>query len=321
MSAASLAIREQAADWVVRLDEAPADPALQRDCAEWAARDVRHARALEEMRRLWGAIGADTPVPRPAVRSGRRRIAAVGSLALVLLVAGASWRLLPWRAWTAQERTASGEVRQLTLADGSRVTLNGGTAVDIDLTGDARRVRLHRGEVYVEVAPGGKPFVVIDRDGGVRAMGTRYAVRRDDHDTLVTVTESRVQVRPSAALDQPVEVAAGRQLRFDRQGVTAPMADAPPQALAWREGRLVFEDAPLAEVLRELGRYRPGLLWADESALDGLRFTGVLPTAQGDQALALLAAALPIEVRHATPWVVHVGRRSGAATPGGLASR
>ena len=77
------------------------------------------------------------------------------------------------------KRTAAGEVRQLALADGSRVTLDGGTAVDIDLAGDARRVRLYRGEVYVEVAPGGKPFVVIDRDAATRlGVSTVGAVMR-----------------------------------------------------------------------------------------------------------------------------------------------
>ena len=298
-------IEEQAALWVVRLDEEAADEASRTACAQWCAQDPRHARALDAMRRMWESVTPQTPVParRPAREPGSRH-----ALGLLVIVPCLVWiaSALPWRYWLADERTAVGEVRQFTLADGSQVTLNSDSAIDIDLSGDKRRLRLRRGEIYVEVAKGSAPFVVIDRDGAARALGTRYAVRRDAQDTLVTVIESRVRVRPRAALDQSVELVAGEQVRFDRHGITRPASVAAPGALAWRQGRVVFQDAPVAEVLRELARYRPGLLLVDDEALAGLRFTGVLPTGQSDGALALLCAALPIEVSRISPWLVRV---------------
>ncbi|MDM0021658.1 FecR family protein [Variovorax saccharolyticus] len=310
MSDAALAppsIEEQAALWVVTLDEDPADQAARTACAQWCAEDPRHARALETMRRMWQSVTPQTPVPAPERRPTRRR-ASRHALGLLVVLPCLLWlgSALPWRIWLADERSAVGEVRQITLADGSLVTLNSDSAIDIDLSGDKRRLRLRRGEVYVEVAKGSAPFVVIDRDGSARALGTRYAVRRDAEDTLVTVTESRVLVRPRAAPEQATEVAAGEQVRFDRNGITQSTRSVAPGALAWRQGRVVFQDAPVAEVLRELARYRPGLLLADDQALAGLRFTGVLPARQSDEALALLAAALPIEVSRLSPWLVRV---------------
>ena len=307
-------MRAEAADWVILLGADTVDESTRAACAAWCARDARHARLLDEMRRLWDAVAPRTPVPRPRPSRTRRRQVASGLSLLVLvpcvLLAA---RSLPWRYWMADERTEVGEMREIRLVDGSRLTLNSNSAVDIDMSGDKRRVRLRRGEIHVEVAKASSPFVVIDRDGSVRALGTRYAVRRDADDTLVTVTESRVLVRPRDASDGSVELGAGAQLRFDRQGITRAASAASPSALAWQQGRLVFDDTPLPEVLRELARYRSGvLLVADDAALAKLRFTGVLPTARSDEALALLAGTLPLQVSRMSPWLVRV---SAAARP------
>ncbi|MDM0014730.1 FecR domain-containing protein [Variovorax sp. J22P168] len=308
-------MRAEAAEWIIRLGDEAVDDRTQADCAAWCARHPRHGQLLREMQQLWNAVTCDTPVPRPVrIKPRSRQVASVlGLLVLVpclLLVA----RALPWRYWLADERTAVGEVRELRLADGSRLTLNSDSAVDIDMAGDKRRVRLRRGEIHVEVAKASTPFVVIGRDGSVRALGTRYAVRKEAQDTLVTVTESRVLVRPREASDKSVELVAGSQLRFDRQGITHAASSAPSTALAWQQGRLVFDDTPLPEVLRELARYRPGLLLgADEPALSELRFTGVLPTARSDEALALLAATLPLKVSRLSPWMVSVSAAKTAA--------
>lgn len=309
-------MREEAAQWAVLLAGGDIDAGGRAQLNAWRARDPRHQRLLDEMLGLWNAITPDTPVPSPGpraavARSRKRRLTGAGISLLVLLPCLVFLaREMPWRYWLADQRTEIAEVRRIVLADGSRLTLNGNTAVDIDLSGAARRVRLRRGEIHVEVAKGHTPFVVIDRDGGVRALGTRYAVRRDDDDTLVIVDESSVQVRPRAARDNPIELRAGEQLRFDRNGLTQQRTTASALALSWKQGRLVFDDAPLSEVLRELSRYRPGLLLgADDPALAAQRFTGVLPVAQSDQALALLKAAMPLQVTRVGPWLVRVSAR------------
>ena len=303
--AAAERLREEAALWAVTLADDSVDDATRAACAAWCALDERHARLLAEMRRMWESVTPDTPAPQPARRGLSRQ--ALGALVLLpcLLVAGAA---MPWQAWLADERTGTGEIRHLTLEDGSRVALNSDSAIDIDFSGSVRRVQLLRGEVFVEVAHGDKPFAVVDRDGSAQALGTRYAVRREARDTLVTVTESRVRVQPlDGGDDRWVDVQAGQQVRFDRRGVTTDTVPAAPGGLAWPQGRLVFDAAPVAEVLRQLGRHRPGLLLADDEALGALRFTGVLPIQQSDAALALLASALPsLRVSTLSPWLVRV---------------
>lgn len=313
----SASLPEQAAWWVVQLGECdPPPPALVEACQRWCEADPRHAEAYAGIARMWSAWDGEAPrrVPSTKARArtglpGRRRGAHTALAAVLVLVLGAE---LPWGVWTADERTAPAERRRITLADGSRLLLAGGTALDVEFDASGRALRLRRGEVDAEVAPDPtRPFRILTPDGSVQALGTRYAVRLEPGGSRVSVEESIVEVRPreaGAGVD-PVRVSAGQATRFDAAHAEAP-APLAANAWAWREGRLVFADAPVAEVLHELARHRAGWLVVDEPALHGVRFTGVLPADEPEEALALLNDALPLRVVRLTRYAVHVGRRA-----------
>ncbi len=87
---------------------------------------------------------------------------------------------LPWRVWGADQRTAAGEQRVLTLDDGSRLTLAGDSAINLDLVDHQRHVTLLRGRAYFQVASDPhRPFLVEAGEARVRVTGTRFEVRRD----------------------------------------------------------------------------------------------------------------------------------------------
>ncbi|MDD2058337.1 DUF4880 domain-containing protein [Pseudomonas sp. GD03860] len=113
---------------------------------------------------------------------------------------------------------------------------------------------------------------------------------------------SRRMAAIGLALALPVAVAAVQLLPL--QGKISQPAPSTSH-LAQR----VFHDRPLPEVLAELDRYRPGLIWSDTSRLQDLRFTGVLPLQDSDAALALLQAALPIRVDFYGRYLVNVRPR------------
>ncbi len=207
----------------------------------------------------------------------------------------------------ADQRTAVGEVRQFRLEDGSTVTLNTQSAVDIDYTATGRTLRLRAGEVLVGVARDGRPFEVVGRDGAVRALGTRYLVRQDSGDSSVAVTESVVEIKPVHGEGQATPLRAGQQARFDRHQVYAVLPQDSALAGSWTHGTLVFHDAPLPQVLAELARYRPGVLRYDNADLQHLRFTGCCPPATPKEALSLLVDALPVKVVFYTDLVALVG--------------
>ncbi|THF67039.1 DUF4880 domain-containing protein [Pseudothauera nasutitermitis] len=295
------AIREQAAEWIVRLDDALDDAqrqAVQAACRAWCAQDERHARIFRQMQQMWQAAAQPAKPKR-----GGKTTAAAGLLALLVLC----W-LLPLQAWLADVRVAPGELRQVTLEDGSRLTLDSGASVDIRFDGQTRSVHLHAGRLLADVAkdPQGRSFRVVGRDGTATALGTRYIVDQQAADTAVSVLESSVAVASRARPDQPVVLQAGQTVRYTRAAPGRPETLAPAATdAAWANGQLIFNATPLPEVVAELARHRRGILTLRRAdALAELRFTGMLPLQDSDAALRILARSLPVSVEQATPYVV-----------------
>ena len=160
-----------------------------------------------------------------------------------------------------------------------------------------RRIELLRGAVLVEVPRSDREaaFIVVAGDVGAEALGTRYAVRITSGPTRVSVYESevRVQVARKAAIDlkpgQAIDIDSGTP------GRPYTISEETPD---WASRRLVFNDAPLSQVVESLARYRPGLVrLSDATARADRRFTGVLPTDDSEAALTLLARSLDLEIR------------------------
>ncbi|NMG34695.1 iron dicitrate transport regulator FecR, partial [Azoarcus sp. TTM-91] len=144
------------------------------------------------------------------------------------------------------------------------------------------------------------PFRVHTPEGSVRALGTRFSVRRLGEATRSAVFEEAVEIRPA---DGPALIlGAGQQTTFKRDGIASPQGvDA--AAAAWEQGMLVARDMRLADVVAELDRYRLGLLRCDP-AIAGLRISGVISLRDTDAGLDALAHTLPLRIqRHSRYWV------------------
>lgn len=221
-----------------------------------------------------------------------------------------AWRHLPWQDWTADYRTARGERRAVTLADGSRVQLNTASAISVRMDGTARRIRQHAGEILVETAHAApyasQPFMVQTDDGQMQALGTRFIVRKLERGTTLAVLEGAVRVTPAASATAVV-VHAGEQLQFDGQGASATRPVAPRDS-AWTLGVLYAENLRLQDFLAELSRYREGLVRCDDDVAD-LRVSGTYQLHDTDRILALLAQTLPVRVHERSRYWVTVARR------------
>ena len=302
-SAPSRAALREAAQWLVRLNSGQARPADRQALAAWRAQDAAHEAAwqrAERLSRTFGAVpaGLGMPVLAQAERTTVNRRAALRVLALVGTVAPAAylgWRHMPWQQWTAEHRTATGERRSVTLADGSEVLLNTASALDVVFDATERLLRLRAGEVLVTTAKdsAARAFRVETPGGWLRALGTRFAVRLVNEDTVyLAVTEGAVEITPRHGAQRVVQ--AGEQCRFTAAGIQAPVALG-EQALAWVQGVLYADGMRLDDFAAELARYRPGVVRCDP-AVAGLRISGAFQLQDTEYILAMLRETLPVQV-------------------------
>ena len=315
---------EQAAEWFAVFRSGKVEDDERRRWQDWLASDAGNRRAWDRVEAISQGVSIAREAPEAATSALhaasqlRRRRKLIKTLVLTAATAGLAWQLsrqdevrTTIAALGASHRTGVGESRNVVLADGTLLWLNTDTAVDERFDGELRLLMLHKGEVLIETRPDTqqppRPFVVQSRHGGMRALGTRFAVRQFDGHTQVGVSQGRVEITPFDR-DSPRRVIdAGQEVRFSQGDISAPSA-LPATRQAWTQGMLVAEDMPLEQFLAELARYRRGHLGCDP-AIAGLRVVGGFPVRDTGQALAMLEAALPVRARFVLPWWVTVKAR------------
>ncbi|MET0271363.1 MAG: FecR domain-containing protein, partial [Phenylobacterium sp.] len=238
--------------------------------------------------------------PRWRARHVGQAVAAV----LALAVAGAAvWNLSGGQAATTSARTDVGEQRTAALPDGSVVTLNVVTQIDYRIAADRRQVWIRDGEAMFFVHKDAeRPFLVHAGSTDIRAIGTAFNVRRRDGATEVAVLDGIVSVTTSrpGAVAQSVRLVAGQKLRLqDGAGPAPPTVQlAAPQTIAeWRLRTVTYEDATLADVVRDVNRFYPRQLAVEDPELARRRVTLRLQVEDRQQTLDTLGALVGAELR------------------------
>lgn len=302
---------EQAADWHARL-QGDADQSVWLEFAEWLEADPNHRTAYDQVEAMWRQLDRLPAPAAPVIDLASRRPAAgpAGSAApsrrwflggaaaaAAVLAVTLAGQYAPPPAPQIFE-TAPGQRRTVQLADGSSITLNSGTRVTVALADDRRILSLERGEALFDVVRDpARPFTVAAGDRLVTVVGTAFNIRNLDRTVTVTVTRGLVDVGAVDGRDRPLRLTPGQQVSAQAGQAAGPVGHVDVQAVtSWTEGRLSFDNAPLAQVLAELSRHYPLPMRADAGAA-ALRFSGVLRL-EGDQAavLSTLAGLLPIVV-------------------------
>ncbi|NBA96374.1 FecR family protein [Pseudomonas sp. R5(2019)] len=306
-------VLDAAIAWQLCLDGSNASAIERAEFEKWFAADEEHAQAWMQLGMLDRRFSAAAGPARQALlesRAGiRQRLRKMGSgVASVVLVGGLTLVIgehyFPVGYWLADQRTATGEQRTLHLDDGTLISLNTHSAIDVRFDDQQRLIVLQDGEISIETGhKDERPFLVKTPDGTLQALGTRFLVRREDDGTRLSVLQSAVAARPQASHDERI-VKAGEQVFMRENGLSASLA-LTPGADAWTRGMLVVDNVRLADLIEELGRYRSGHLSVSPQVAD-LRITGSFPLTDTDLALKSLLPTLPVQIEQRTPWWVTV---------------
>jgi transmembrane sensor len=306
-------VLDAAIAWQLTLDSS--SPLEREEFTKWHAANEEHARAWRQLGMLDQRFSVANGPARNALlqsREGiRRRVRKLGSgLASVVAVMGlalfAGDRYLPVDYWLADQRTATGEQRTLHLADGTVLSLNTHSAVDVRFDDKRRLIVLQEGEILVETGHGdARPFIVETREGSMRALGTRFLVKREEQGTRLSVLQSAVAAHAESNPEEQI-LREGQQVLMRSDGLD-PILALNPGVDAWTRGMLVVDNARLGDLVHELSRYRRGHLGVAAEVAD-LRITGSFPLHDTDKALSALLPTLPVQIEQHTPYWVTVAK-------------
>ncbi|XAH25130.1 FecR domain-containing protein [Xylophilus sp. GW821-FHT01B05] len=297
----------EAATWVARQRNG-LDAAAEDELRAWLAQSPSHQAAYEDLDGTFGRL-RDMPAaerrslkalaapptqpctPRP-VSPGRRAwmldisrfLPQAAAASVAFTVAGSGW--WGWDYWRRQPTfeknyaTARGQQLQAELPDGSHLLLDTSTQAEVRLFRDRREVRLPEGQAFFTVqADPSRPFHVLAGALRITVVGTRFSVRHTrsgmgEGETQVVVEQGRVRVARVQG-EGSVELTAGQAVAADSSGQLRPVASVPPGSAApWRDGRVSFDNIPLAQALAEFERYGSTGVLVRDPAVAALRVGG-----------------------------------------------
>lgn len=307
---------DEAAAWFARMHSDQVTSEDEFAFSEWLEADPRHRAAYEEASGVWTDIGALRGQPgmrdllkhlSPKVsprRTSRRALLVWGGGGIAATaVAG----LIGWRYLQAPQTytTAFGQQLRVPLADGSTLTLNTESTVRVSLTDRERRIWLDKGQAHFIVAPdSNRPFRVFVGDEEVRALGTRFEVRREGSAMRVTLEEGSVAIfrqgqteqlnAPAPASAAEAVLSPGQQATVAAENINIAAVDT-QRVLAWRFGQMNLDAQPLSEAIAEINRYNTRQIVLEDASLGDMPISGLFQTGSPEAFVDAVSLLLPIE--------------------------
>jgi transmembrane sensor len=311
-----------AEDWrrfEVWRDQSPENAAAyDRLDAFWqAAADIEDAQEIQELRE---AVHSQRP-------ARRFRFSAAVAASLIAAIVGAGWLsnhgnlqmlVTEPQAWFASGpdhgrfATAVGERSTIKLHDGSVLTLDTNSEVNVDYAAAQRTIYLIHGQVMFEVAHDKtRPFTVQAGDRRVIATGTAFSVRLDEAAVSVALVEGNVVVEqlPDGKSGVPkaeTTLQPGERLVAKAGAPSSVTTTDIERVTSWRSGKVVFLDTPLADAVKELNRYSTDKILLADDAFAALRVNGVFRTGQPLDFARAVASVYPVTIDQEHPGQIRI---------------
>jgi transmembrane sensor len=309
----SSAARAEAAAWVARLHGPNRTREVEAGLRRWLADDPEHRTALELLTETWERSARLRRRPIEQVASWELvgfRLSLSRAVLATLAVAVIAVLGTIYSLHSGVVSTGVGELRTLTLSDGTRVQMDSGTRLIVRYAKRLRQVELEKGEAFFRVAKNpDRPFVVTADGRQVRALGTQFDVLAMGQELAVTLIEGKVTVTPmrpphgspaAASVRSPAARAqsAGRQaytltpgerLTFAATGTAR--IDRPSLYLvtAWERGQVVLDNTTLADAVAQMNRYSRTRIIISDPKVGAIRLSGVFQAGESASFAAAVA--------------------------------
>jgi transmembrane sensor len=265
---------DEALDWVVRLKTGEPTKADIEALQRWRRQSPAHEEAFKNAARLFRNAGiaarelADeqgASAPVPGLRRSSSRVLARRALLGGAIAASAAGYLVvrpPLGLWPSLEelsadyRTGKGEHRKVVVAPDVSLELNTQTSVALRSAQNETQIELISGEASVAAKRSSStPLVVLAGAGRITALQANFNARCLDGVVSVTCLDGAVDVEQGR---NRVRLRKAEQVSYSGAGIEASVPVDVAQVTAWQAGLLIFRDMPLASVVDEVNRYRPG---------------------------------------------------------------
>jgi transmembrane sensor len=318
-------VLDRAAYWHARLGAPDCTDGERAEFERWWLASPAHARAysvaealsaevscaaepgsrLERMADEAFAMGRETSLAKVVplqARKPRRRWLVPAALAASVVIAAVTVRLAAdfkdAAAVPAVVYSTEAERRDVSLSDGSVVSLDVASEISVRITETERQIVLVEGRAVFDVAHDAmRPFVVSAAGSRTTALGTRFQVQRDGQSVVVTLAEGKVAVtgRTDSTAWQETLV-PGEEISIDPEAGAMPRKRAVDAGMstAWTRGRLVFLGTPLDEAIAEVNRYSDRKVRLGDPDLARLAVAGNFIAGDSEAAVSAFAAMLPI---------------------------
>ena len=294
-------IDDDASLWLVRLDNGNLSEQSRKELKAWLTADERHQVALKSMADVWHDMDnvlmmindesssksvslwpVLTPVLKPFLLA-----ASVSFLAIII------WVTMPLSVDKHSYATLIGQQMDTTFEDGSIVHLNTNSHIETEFSDEKRIIKLIKGEALFEVAHDpNRPFIVYAGDRLVQAIGTKFVVHLESENIQVTVTDGKVkmskvafdttlndikELNSATILKDDIFIAKGEKVvaaSNQTPKLTQVKAENIERELSWLDGKLVFDNERLFDVIKEINRYDDIEIVLKDPSLHNIRISG-----------------------------------------------
>jgi transmembrane sensor len=335
-------IAAEASAWLAQLETGELRAADLDAFREWMCRSPRHAAEIKRLAKLSQNLNVLTEMAEPIHEAAMHYRPVIGRgdhwrrfksvyLGALSTIAGVLFILLFFSQATDEDlepmliTTAIGETREVELPDGTRITLNTDSRLEVDYDTHRRNARLLSGEAFFDVTPNAnRPFWVYAGENNIRVVGTAFLVRLLQENLAVTVTKGRVELAKTAKIPEagkpprepvkapsrdnttqtlatPFTLQAGQSITITKHEVR-PVATVSAREiqreLSWQDGLLDFSNTTLEKVVNDLGRYTPLQIEITDPKLRELEFSGLFRIGEVQPLFKALESEFGIQVEY-----------------------